>query len=160
MFKKNHEPPVGSTRKAVTPPSINFQLFHDPLLLPPPPLLEINNGRSLIKKGYGCKWTRETIKFYMYTQINVNEQHLYCCSTFYSYSRVFNNEINSYIKMSVWWHLAFTVCTYNIQSYQVTCDSWVVSHGTLVSSINKTDRRDITKILLKVALNAINHNHI
>jgi len=29
--------------------------------------------------------------------------------------------------------------------------------GTLVSSINKTDRHQITEILLKVALNTINH---
>jgi hypothetical protein len=32
------------------------------------------------------------------------------------------------------------------------------SPGTPVSSINKTDRHDITEILLKVALNTINHN--
>ena len=31
------------------------------------------------------------------------------------------------------------------------------SPGTLVSSTNKTDRHDITEILLKVALNTINH---
>ena len=29
------------------------------------------------------------------------EQHFYCCSTFHSHSRVFNNEHNSYPKMSV-----------------------------------------------------------
>ena len=29
--------------------------------------------------------------------------------------------------------------------------------GTAVSSINKTDRHDITEILLRVALNTINH---
>jgi hypothetical protein len=34
------------------------------------------------------------------------------------------------------------------------------SLGTPVSSTNKTDRHDITEILLKVALNAITHNHI
>ena len=33
----------------------------------------------------------------------------------------------------------------------------MVSPGTLVSSSNKTDRRDITGILLKVALNTITH---
>jgi hypothetical protein len=33
----------------------------------------------------------------------------------------------------------------------------VVSPDTLVSSINKTDRHHITEILLKVALNTINH---
>jgi hypothetical protein len=30
------------------------------------------------------------------------------------------------------------------------------SHGTLVSTTNKTDHHDITEILLKVALNTIN----
>jgi hypothetical protein len=34
----------------------------------------------------------------------------------------------------------------------------VVSPGTLASSSNKTDRRDITGILLKVALNTITHS--
>ena len=34
----------------------------------------------------------------------------------------------------------------------------MVSPGTLVSSSNKTDRRDITGILLKVALNTITHS--
>jgi hypothetical protein len=32
---------------------------------------------------------------------------------------------------------------------------WWFSPATLVSSTNKTDRQDITEILLKVALNAI-----
>jgi hypothetical protein len=32
---------------------------------------------------------------------------------------------------------------------------WWFSPGTLVSSTNKTDRHDITEILLKVALNTI-----
>jgi hypothetical protein len=34
------------------------------------------------------------------------------------------------------------------------------SPGFPISSTNKTDRHDITEILLKVALNAITHNHI
>ena len=34
------------------------------------------------------------------------------------------------------------------------------SQSTPVFSTNETDRRDITEILLKVALNYINHNHI
>ena len=33
------------------------------------------------------------------------------------------------------------------------------SPGTPVSFTNKTDRHDITEILLKVMLNTINHNH-
>jgi hypothetical protein len=36
------------------------------------------------------------------------------------------------------------------------CDRLVVSPGTSVSSTNKTDRHDITEILLKVVLNTIN----
>jgi hypothetical protein len=36
----------------------------------------------------------------------------------------------------------------------------VVFPGTAVSSPNKTDCHDITEILLKVALNTINHNHL
>jgi hypothetical protein len=60
-----------------------------------------------------------------------------------------------------------------VQAYIYNCNSWVreytkyhvcqwlatgrwSSPGTLVSSINKTDHRDITEILLKVALNTIN----
>jgi len=35
---------------------------------------------------------------------------------------------------------------------------WWFSPGTLVSSINKTDRHDITEILLKVVLNTINQS--
>jgi hypothetical protein len=54
-------------------------------------------------------------------------------------------------------------CTrYNIMwwSLSVTCDSSVVFSGysSLVSSTNKTDRHDITEILLKVAINTINQS--
>jgi hypothetical protein len=47
---------------------------------------------------------------------------------------------------------------YSIQYYVVKCVSelWWFSPGTQVSSTNKTDRHDITEILLKVALNTIN----
>jgi hypothetical protein len=38
---------------------------------------------------------------------------------------------------------------------RLVTDQWF-SRGTLVSSTNKTDRHDITEILLKVALNTIN----
>ena len=37
----------------------------------------------------------------------------------------------------------------------MTCDRSVVFSGTPVSSTNKTDRHDITEVLLKVALNTI-----
>jgi hypothetical protein len=50
---------------------------------------------------------------------------------------------------------------YSIQHYVIVCQ-WLVtgrlfSTGTTVPSINKTDRHDITEILLKVALSTI-HN--
>jgi hypothetical protein len=50
---------------------------------------------------------------------------------------------------------------YSIQHYvkkfSVTCGrSVILSSGTLVSSTNKTDRHDITEIVLKVALSLIN----
>jgi len=35
----------------------------------------------------------------------IKEQHFYCCSTFHSHSRVFNNENNSYTKMTTSRHL-------------------------------------------------------
>jgi hypothetical protein len=41
----------------------------------------------------------------------------------------------------------------------VTCDRSVVFSDIPVSSTNKTDRNDITEILLKVALNIINQKH-
>jgi hypothetical protein len=50
---------------------------------------------------------------------------------------------------------------YSIQHYViklVTADSWF-SPGTPVSSTNKTDRPDITEILLKVALNTIDQTY-
>jgi uncharacterized membrane protein YjjP (DUF1212 family) len=40
-------------------------------------------------------------------------------------------------------------------AYGVSTDQWF-SPGTLVSSTNKTDRHDITEILLKMVLNTIN----
>ena len=44
---------------------------------------------------------------------------------------------------------------YSIQHYVIKFDMSVVFSGTWDSSTNKTDRHDITKILLKVALNTI-----
>ena len=52
-------------------------------------------------------------------------------------------------------------------SIRVRCTTYVImfvsdlwfSLGSLVSSTNKTDRHDITEILLKVVLNTINHTH-
>ena len=51
------------------------------------------------KKGYGCQNMRD-YKI-LPTQIIVKEQLFYCCSTFNSHCRVFDNEHNSYPKMSV-----------------------------------------------------------
>ena len=42
------------------------------------------------------------------------------------------------------------------KAYQLLVHGRWFSPGTLVSSTNKTDRHDITEILLKVALNIIN----
>jgi len=45
------------------------------------------------------EYDSQTIKYYTYTHIKVKEQCFYCCSTFQSCSRIFNNENNSYLKM-------------------------------------------------------------
>ncbi len=50
-----------------------------------------------------------------------------------------------------------TLCD-KICQWLVTC-RWI-SLSTPVSFINKTDRHDITEILLKVALNIIKPNHV
>ena len=53
---------------------------------------------------------------------------------------------------------------YSIQHYVKVClwleTGWWFSLGTPVSSTNKTNRHDITEILLKVALNTISHKLI
>jgi hypothetical protein len=59
----------------------------------------------------------------------------------------------------------FSIVMYNLWHYLSTlCDKvceWLAfSPGTRVSSTNKTDRHDITEILLKVALNTINKPNI
>jgi hypothetical protein len=61
----------------------------------------IYSSISISTKGYGCKWTWETIQHFTSTHIKVTEQHCYWCSTFDSHRRVFNNENNSYPKLSV-----------------------------------------------------------
>jgi hypothetical protein len=47
--------------------------------------------------------------------------------------------------------VSFYIVTYTYTNNIVTCDR------SVVFSINKTDHHDITEILLKVALNTINH---
>ena len=49
---------------------------------------------------------RDYLIFILKTQNKVKEQSLYCCSTFYSHSRFFNNEHNWYPKLSEKHHLA------------------------------------------------------
>jgi hypothetical protein len=63
---------------------------------------------TIRKKGYGYKWARDTIQLYTWTQIKVKEQRFYCCSTFHSHCRAFNNDHNSYPKMIVKWILAWS----------------------------------------------------
>ena len=41
--------------------------------------------------------------------LKVKEQHFYCSSIFHSHSRVFNNENNSYLKVSIKWSLQLTL---------------------------------------------------
>ena len=57
-----------------------------------------------------------------------------------------------------WITTTYTISVYHHYSCEfksVTCDRSVVFPGPSVSSTNKTDRHDITEILLKVALNTI-----
>ena len=70
------------------------------------------------------------------------------------------NQCLSPIKLWVWtrsWRgvLDTTLCD---EVCQWLATGWWFSLGTSVSSTNKTDRHDITEILLKVALNTINLN--
>jgi hypothetical protein len=52
---------------------------------------------QLIRKGMDVNEYERIPKFNNKTDIKVNEERLYCCSTFHSHSRVFNNEDNSYL---------------------------------------------------------------
>ena len=38
----------------------------------------------------GCKWTRQIVQLYTWTQIKVKEHGFYCCSTFHIHSLYFN----------------------------------------------------------------------
>ena len=73
-----------------------------------------------------------------------------------------NNQCLSPLKFWIRTPLMARCTRYNIMwwSLSVTCDSSVVFSGysSLVSFTNKTDRHDITEILLKVALNTINQS--
>ena len=47
---------------------------------------------------------------------------------------------------------------YSIQHYVINFLQWF-SPGTLISPTNKTDRHDITEVLLEVALTTVTPNH-
>jgi hypothetical protein len=51
----------------------------------------------------------------------------------------------------------FNTTLHNISLYQLLAHGQWFSPGTPASSTTKTGRHDITEILLKVALNTINH---
>jgi hypothetical protein len=68
-------------------------------------------------------------------------------NTFESYKCDWQNISESYCDTTI----GDQVCQW------LTSDLWF-SLGTPVSSTNKTDRHDTTEILLKVALNTINHH--
>ena len=69
------------------------------------------------------------------------------------------NQCLSPLTLWVWIQLRWGVLDttlYHKYCLSVTCDRLVVSLGTSASSTNKTDRHDISQILLKVALSTIN----
>jgi hypothetical protein len=55
---------------------------------------------QLVRKVMDVNEHQKLLSNTLKTLIEVNEQDYYCCSTFHSHSRVFNNESNSYVKMS------------------------------------------------------------
>ena len=66
------------------------------------------------------------------------------------------NQCLSPIKLRL--RIPFTRCVLDKVCQWLATGRWF-SLGTLVSSSNKTDRHNITEILLKVAFNIINQNH-
>ena len=66
--------------------------------------------------------------------------------------------------LTLWVRIPFMLCVLDTTLCDKVCQ-WLAagrwfSLGTPVSSTNKTDRNDITEILLKVALNTINPNYL
>jgi hypothetical protein len=84
--------------------------------------------------------------------------HLYCCyfDTHPQWMKIvyIMYLIQPYVTMFVSHRFRFTVCD-KVCQWLVT-GRWFCP-GTPLSSTNKTDRHDITEILLKAALNTINH---
>ena len=111
---------------------------------------------SISKKRYGYKITWKMIQFCTWIQIKIKEQCFYCCST--------SRSLMSTKWHRHWeWHLCLCLAL-NVEFKSCLCDKvcrWLgevrwFSPGTPISSTtNKTDRKDITEILLKVALNTI-----
>ena len=70
------------------------------------------------------------------THITVREQPFYCCSTFHRHSRIFNNEQNSYHKMSVNLPLVFSLQTWFSSALKPNsrfchCDSFFIVYSIL-----------------------------
>ena len=114
----------------------------------------------------------------------MEEQRFYCCSTFLLRAKMLcfllqsasvssllqHNHLSctQYTNMGPSWPWSYGSCFYKIRARCTTlCDivcQWLAtgrwfSLGPPVSSTNKTDRHDITEILLKVALNTINQTN-
>ena len=76
---------------------------------------------------------------------------------------IYNYLCDQYIlPLTLWVRLRFRRGLFNTIFCEKVCQwlttGWWFSLGILVSSTNKTDRHDITEILLKVALNTINQS--
>jgi len=65
----------------------------------------------------------------------------------------FTNYLTLWVRIPLRRYVLHTTFSDHVCQWHATC--WWFSPGTPVSSTNKTDRHDITEILLKVALNAI-----
>ena len=111
-----------------------------------------------IAKGYINTMYRWNIYFQRYQTSVIIE-----LPTSYG-SWIYNHLCNQYLSsLTLWVRIPFK----RDVLYTTLCDrvcQWLAegrwfSPGTLISSTNKTDRHDITEILLKVALNTISHNH-
>ena len=74
-------------------------------------------------------------------------------------SWIYNYLCNQWLSpLALWVQIPFRWGVLDTTSCQLlVADLWF-SSGTPVSSTNKTDRHDITEILLKVTLNTITHN--
>ena len=68
----------------------------------PSPKGFLNN--LIVRRDMDIKWWWDTIQLYAYLHIKVKEQCFYCCSTFHSHCRVFNNEHNSYRTLKWVWN--------------------------------------------------------